>query len=127
MGGSVGGSNVEVSSDCVGGVAWMQRHPEVIGCYDLAFRAPLDGGRTFGQAAQVAKAGECGERGTDGTPVERAASPVWRRWRNGGEYFGFATDSGGRFHLLWAQPPTIHSGFDSSPVMSPSDARHSHR
>jgi hypothetical protein len=60
-------------------------------CTDLYFVASVDGGETFLPEQRVASASSC--------PTVPVGTHVWTV---AGAYFGIATDSTGRFRLLWA-------------------------
>ncbi len=83
-----------VNNKGVVGVAWTDgRKRPGTNCYgyDIYFAASLDGGDTFLPEERVSSATSCPDETVSG-----------RWWSDGGDYFGMATDDGGRFRLLWS-------------------------
>lgn len=91
---------VAVNSEGMVAIAWLDRRDDPAGeCYAPYFAASADGGKTFSAPVSVADELSCPDRDRMGFPG--------RRWPTGGDYFGFAAGSDGRFHVLW---PDARSG-----------------
>lgn len=80
-----------VNSRGVFAVAWVESGRNSAGpcAEDVYFTASVDGGQTFLPAERVASAPSCAVRALNGAAFS-------------GDYFGLASDSQGRFRLLWS-------------------------
>lgn len=97
---------VAVNPAGVVGVAYYSRTGSP-NCWSVRFSASLDGGASFGEGVPVSEETFCTR--VPGNVVGRDSErpfDVTRRWPAGGDYFGLAAGSDGRFHVLWADSRT---------------------
>ncbi|OJJ13878.1 hypothetical protein BKI52_45200 [marine bacterium AO1-C] len=85
---------VAVNSAGIIGLTWWQRQVSTNNkCFILYFTASIDGGKTFASPAKITQQLVCPNYSALGFPG--------RRWRTGGDYFGFTTTKDGQFQLFW--------------------------
>lgn len=82
-----------VSKEGVVGILWADFRNSGHHCYDAYFAASVDGGQTFLPERRVSEVSSCPD------PAVLGGTTLWR---DGGAYWGLATDGNGRFRLLWS-------------------------
>ena len=85
---------IAVNSAGIVGLTWWElQNSSGNKCFQLYFTASADGGKTFAQPIKITQQPICPDYAQLGFPG--------RRWRTGGDYFGFTTTKDGQFHLFW--------------------------
>lgn len=76
------------------GIVWLDAGDDSEArCYRVVAVASANGGETFSQPTEVSPR-SC--------PDPQRNGFAYRRWRQGGDYFGWAAAADGRFHALWS-------------------------
>jgi hypothetical protein len=82
-----------VNKDGAVGIVWLDGGTEGAGtCYRVVAAVSTDGGEAF-TAAHPVSPRACPDPARNGF--------AYRRWQQGGDYFGWAAAADGRFHALW--------------------------
>ena len=75
-------------------LSWMDSRGGPAECFVLRAALSEDGGRSFQPSIPVSTATSC--------PQAEGNGQAGKRWRNTGDYSGFAAGAGGSLHALWA-------------------------
>lgn len=99
---------IAVGRGGVVGVAWMRPEGDQPQrrCYRLVFTASSDGGETFLPPSRVSAEPSCNDTPRNRVGFGGGQATLVRRWRDGGDYHGFAALPNGGFQALWADSRT---------------------